>query len=832
MKRAEFLIACVVLLLTAAGVSAQTPVTGRVVDTAGEAVGYATVAVLRGATPVTAAAADAEGAFALTVKEAGDYFLAVTMVGYEPHARPLRAEGKPVDLGAIAIKEGVRVEAVVLTVQRPIVTADAEKLAYSVEDDPEAQSSTLEEIIRKVPQLAIDADGNVLMNGQSNYKILVDGHASGAMSRNFSEVIRSMPAGSVRRIEVITNPSMKYDAEGAGGVLNIITARSRTAGFSGSVNTTHRFPFIGGYMTNNSVLLAVQSGKMTLSGSLYQSATAGTLGLTAGSISNRLENLTPDARYNLSNRTDYGMRFRNLYGNLQASYQLDPNNLLTAEFTAYDGASRTRQEALVERLDPAGDPLMRYKEFNRARVGWKGYDLGVNYEHTFGREKHTLTLSDHINLQPSPGSQNRTHTSTEALLGETAYGELLSASRSQSVSNELQIDYNNPLGDGRHALEAGLKHSYNFDKQLNGNTYDELLSTTGTSRLTKQIFALYAGYAWTTKVSSLRLGARLERASYELESDIGGTAENYTSRLTNVVPYASLTLTPAMGHALAMSYTQRLLRPAVSAMSPYVSESLEGREYGNPDLETGVNHTFNLRYTHFTNRWMFSLGTTFGLSNNLVAQYKFVDEDNLLNSTYENDGRMRSCMADMALSYRPSAKFNLAVSFSGGHSRYTMPNQGIVSSGWSYNQSFNATIGLWRGARLTLSEFMSQAPVSMSARWTRPFLYTGINLGQKFLQEKLELTLMMTSPLRRRSVTISRSETPTYNQSMRYENELRSLGFSLSWRFGKQRIAVKQTNRKADTTTESVGGSGANGGTGAAGAGGAAGGASMPGGAM
>ena len=805
MNRCRFFVVCAALLLTLSA-AAQTTVTGRVVDTSAEPVGYATVAVLRGATPVTAAAADAEGGFTLTVKEAGDYFLAVTMVGYEPHARPLRAEGKPIDLGEIAIKEGVRVEAVVLTVQRPIVTADAEKLAYSVEDDPEAQTSTLEEIIRKVPQLAIDAEGNVLMNGQSNYKILVDGHASGAMSRNFSEVIRSMPAGSVRRIEVITNPSMKYDAEGAGGVLNIITARTRTAGFSGSVNTTHRFPFVGGYMTNNSVLLAVQSGKVTLSGSLYQSATAGTLDLTAGSISNRMENLTPDARYNLASQIDYGMRFHNLYGTLQASYQIDPKNLLTAEFTAYDGASRTRQESLVERIDPAGDPLMRYNEFNNVRGGWKGYDFGVNYEHTFGREKHTLTLSDHINMQPSPGSQSRAHTVTESLLGETAYGDLLLASRSQSVSNELQIDYNNPLGDdGRHAIEAGLKHSYNFDKQVKDNTYDETIAMEGLSRLTKNIFALYAGYAYTTRAAALRFGARLERAGYELESDNNGAVENYTSHLTNLVPYASLTLTPAMGHAIAVSYTQRLLRPAVAAMSPYISETLEGREYGNPDLETGVNHTFTLRYTHFTNQWMVSLGTTLGRSNNLVAQYKFVDDENFLNSTYQNNGRMRSYMADLALSYRPSAKLNLAVSFSGGHSRYAMPDQGIVSSGWSYNQSFNATIGIWKGARLTLSEFMSQAPVSMSARWTRPFLFTGINLGQKFLQDKLELTLMMTSPLRRRSVTISRTETPTYNQTMRYENELRSLGFSLSWRFGKQRIAVKQTNRKADTTTESVG---------------------------
>ncbi|MBR7169639.1 MAG: carboxypeptidase-like regulatory domain-containing protein [Alistipes sp.] len=136
------------LLLSLAVAEAQTLVQGGIIDTQSKPVAYATVAILRDAKPVTATASDQQGKFHLTIKEAGDYTLSITSVGYNSYTAPLQAKGQPIQLEPITLAEGVEVDAVVLTVQKPIVTADAEKLNYSVEDDPEAQSSTLEEIIR------------------------------------------------------------------------------------------------------------------------------------------------------------------------------------------------------------------------------------------------------------------------------------------------------------------------------------------------------------------------------------------------------------------------------------------------------------------------------------------------------------------------------------------------------------------------------------------------------------------------------------------------------------------------------------------------------------
>ncbi len=782
---------------------AQTLVTGRAVGPDREAVGYATVAALRDSLPVAAVAADASGRFSLLIKQPGDYTLSISMVGYSTHTQPLAAAGKPIDLGDIVLAKGVEVEAVVLTVQRPIVTADAEKLAYSVEDDPEAQSSTLEEIIRKVPQLSIDADGKVLMNGQSDYKILVNGHASNAVSRNFSEVIKSMPANTIKRIEVITNPSMKYDAEGTGGVLNIITSKARFDGYNGSLNTSIQFNGSGALLSHNSANVALQLDKLTLSAALYYSLADGA-DETCGTSDSQIENLTEGGFYKYMNSAGrYGFDFRSLYANLQASYQIDSLNLLTAEFSAYDGSSRTRQDNQTEYLDDAGAPITRYNSFNNARPDWGGYDLGVNYEHTFGRENHTLTLSDNISF--APPTHQPLEERIENLVGTAGYDRLFSDSRSQNLSNILQIDYNNPFAE-HHTVEAGFKHSYNYDKERSVNSYDEELETSGESRLTKQILAVYAGYAYTVPKVSFRAGARLESAWYKLSSDEGGEEERYTSRLTNIVPYASLTLTPSQGQMVALSYTQRLRRPSVSAMSPYVNESLTTRTYGNPDLETGVSHSINFRYSCFSNKWTLALGMTTNISSNLASSYSFVDDEGFINSTYANDGRMQFYLGDFALSYRPSPKLNFSFNLRGGWGKYRLPNQGIETEGWCFAQAANATIALWKGGRLTLSEYLAQPEVSMSSYYNRAFLFMNIRLGQRFLKEKLEFSVSVSNPFNKTTKFSSRTITPSYSQYSCQANYNRGIRFSLSWRFGKQQIAVKQTNRKADTTTESIGG--------------------------
>lgn len=803
---------CIAALLCGISANAQTVVRGTVKDAAkGEAVGYATVAAMRDSLVVAAVASTADGVFDLRIKESGECKVEITAVGYSPFITSIVADGKVHDLGEVALKEGVEVDAVVLTVQKPIVTADAEKLSYSVEDDPEAQSSTLEEIIRKVPQLTIDAEGKVLMNGQSDYKILVNGHQSSSMSRNFTDIIKSMPASSIKRIEVITNPSMKYDAEGVGGVLNIITTKARFDGYNGSVNLAAGNWFNRSWNTNNSANFTFQTEKFALSAGVYYSQAWADRD-DVGGYDAHIENLTSGDGYKyLDGNGGYGYTYHNVYGNIEASYQIDSLNLVTAEVSAWNGRNRNRQHTNFGYFDDNYSWLYGYDQSETDRYAWFGVDAALNYEHTFKREGHTLTISDNVSVSPPIDCSGIKHIfPTESVAGGIPPQSIGWLERENSIDNVVQIDYRNPINK-RHTIEAGAKHSYDYNRLRKTNTFDyddgSLFSeTAGISRLTRNILGIYAGYAYSMDKFSARAGGRLEGAWYGLNSEENGKSEKYDSALINFVPYVSLTYLPKQGHTLAFSYTERLSRPGVYAMSPFVTEDLNSRDYGNPNLKTGVTHNLSLKYSFSDNKWSATVGALLLMSNNLVTNYTFLDDNAIFNSTYENHGRFRMYGGEGSMSFRPSGKFNLSLSVKAGWGRYTLPSQGIETAGWGASQNLNMTIALWKGAKLSLSEYLVLPEPRMGQRGDRWIVGTSARLGQKLLKDKMEISVVVNNPHEKYSKYVQLQETPTYIQRNAFDNLSRSIRLSISYRFGKQGLSVKSTNKKIDDGSDDVSG--------------------------
>ncbi len=135
------------------------------------------------------------------------------------------------------MESGVELKEVTVTAQKPLVKIEPDKIVYSMESDPEAQTNNVLEMLYKIPLVTVDAEDNITVNGQSNFKVLVNGKSSSMMSTNFKEVLKSLPANTIKDIEVITNPSSKYDAEGVGGIINIITTKKTISGYNGSVSS-------------------------------------------------------------------------------------------------------------------------------------------------------------------------------------------------------------------------------------------------------------------------------------------------------------------------------------------------------------------------------------------------------------------------------------------------------------------------------------------------------------------------------------------------------------------------------------------------------------------
>ena len=810
--------ASLLLMITALSTSAIAQNTtsytleGRVVEASTDnSIGYATVALLRAdSTVVTAAAADAVGDFKLSTKEAGTYTLQISSVGYTTLNRSVEIVEERTKLGKVALEQGVDIKEVVVAVQKPLIVADDEKLAYSVEDDPDAATSQLVDIMRKVPQLSVDAEGNVLLNGQSDYKVLVNGRSSSMMSKNFKTVIESMPAGSVKKIEVITNPSTKYEAEGVGGIINIITNRKVAGGYNGNVNLSGS----NHYFLNGNAYFAAQAGKFSISASAYVQGMKSRLTHRGEGFREVFDDPTMHLMTSSTGMT-YKGRYLGAYFN--ASYEIDTMNLITLEGGYHNGTNKSIADSKTEVFSIGNERVVAYDNIWTSGYNYDDYWASVNYQHRFNREEHTLTLSYEMDLSPDKEDQlydvlNTFNypTSARRNLGDNG-----------SFDNTVQIDYFNPINK-MHSIEAGSKYIY----RRYTNESQTLLRDEATGEFaiapdyprsdmnyTQNILALYAGYHVKGKKLSGRIGARMEQAWSDVVVRTEKEDIAYDPSLFNVIPYASANYRPNDANTLSLSYTQRLSRPSLWNMNPYRNESPLSVSYGNPDLDATLAHSVALSWRRFSSSWNVSLGTTGSFSNNALSSYTFV-EDGVTHSTYGNIAKRQVYGLNGTIGYRSGVKFNLQLSGQGGYNVIKAPTLNLANDGFTYNVSLYASAALWKDATIYCNGYAYRFGVDLENSYKQTYFSYGLGLRQQLFKKKLTLSFTASNPFTSKMKLTSVTETNSYRSENTSWQTPRQFSFSIGYRFGKTQVNVKSTNRSIQNDDMDTSSRGANTGAG------------------
>ncbi len=785
---------------------------GRVVESSTDnSIGYATVALLRAdSTVVTAAAADAVGDFKLSTKEAGTYTLQISSVGYTTLNRSVEIVEERTKLGKVALEQGVDIKEVVVAVQKPLIVADDEKLAYSVEDDPDAATSQLVDIMRKVPQLSVDAEGNVLLNGQSDYKVLVNGRSSSMMSKNFKTVIESMPAGSVKKIEVITNPSTKYEAEGVGGIINIITNRKVAGGYNGNVNLSGS----NHYFLNGNAYFAAQAGKFSISASAYVQGMKSRLTHRGEGFREVFDDPTMHLMTSSTGMT-YKGKYWGAYFN--ASYEIDTMNLITLEGGYHNGTNKSIADSKTEVFSIGNERVVAYDNTWESGYKYNSYWASANYQHRFNREEHTLTLSYEMDLSPDKEDQlydvlNTFNypTSARRNLGDNG-----------SFDNTVQIDYFNPINK-MHSIEAGSKYIY----RRYTNESQTLLRDEATGEFaiapdyprsdmnyTQNILALYAGYHVKGKKLSGRVGARMEQAWSDVVVRTEKEDIAYDPSLFNVIPYASANYRPNDANTLSLSYTQRLSRPNLWHMNPYRNESPLSVSYGNPDLDATLAHSVALSWRRFSSSWNISLGTTGSFSNNALSSYTFV-EDGVTHSTYGNIAKRQVYGLNGTIGYRSGVKFNVQLSGQGGYNVIKAPTLNLANDGFTYNVSLYASAALWKDATIYCNGYAYRFGVDLENSYKQTYFSYGLGLRQQLFKKKLTLSFTASNPFTSKMKLTSVTETNSYRSENTSWQTPRQFSFSIGYRFGKTQVNVKSTNRSIQNDDMDTSSRGANTGAG------------------
>ena len=336
MKQTLFALLCIIF---SAGAMAQTttppkPLTvkGTVIDSAfNKPLGYVTVSLLDAKTKqsLKGGLSKDDGTFELKGIVGKAYLLSFASVGYSSKLMKINSSNAVVNVGRVLINvSNKQLNEVSVVAAKPLVKQEIDRISYDVQADPETKTQNVLDMLRKVPLVTVDASDNIQLKGNTNYKILINGKPSSLVAHNPSDVFKAMPASSIQKIEIITTPPAKYDAEGLAGIINIITNKKIDQGYNGSINLRENSL----YGPGAGVSLTVKQGKFGLS--MYSGY--GDQIKRHSTSQSTLQTLGDDPTYfTQSNANTNWGRF--LYTSEELSYEIDSLNLVTASIDYNNG---------------------------------------------------------------------------------------------------------------------------------------------------------------------------------------------------------------------------------------------------------------------------------------------------------------------------------------------------------------------------------------------------------------------------------------------------------------------------------------------------------------
>lgn len=783
-----------------------------------DAIGYATVVLVGDSSKmINAVPSDVNGKFTIKAPRQENYKIRVGFVGYGTKTVDVNlTTDDTIEVGTIALTEGVMASDVNVIAYAPLITSDADKITYNMEADPEAATSSTFEILRKVPMLSIDGDDNVRLNGETNYKVLVNGRSSTMMSKNFKDVIKSMPASSIKNIEVITNPSTKYDSEGIGGIINIITTKQRIRGFNGSAN----LGIDNRGSINLGTYIAAQVGKFAISANI----SAGEY-INNGSTSyNETENfLSNDYKYSISEGVSGKSRNKNGHSSIEASYEIDSLNLITLSGWGYLGNYKNDSHSTTQFHDI--DDILSRQFTNKLNTngGYGSLSASLNYQKLFMKKDKSLTIS--YNIDNSPQSSDFT-TEIDGILDYDSY---LQHSENDAIGNEhtAQVDFYNPINDN-HQYEGGIKYILRtnvsdtkveeFDH--NNNLWENTPEKVNDLDYDQHIGSLYGGYVFKHKKFTARGGIRGEITFNDgVSKSSNGNVALETEPLFNVVPYVNLSYQLKKGQNIYFAYTQRIQRPSIWYLNPYINDSDPiNIRTGNPDLESVVANSFSFNYRKSAQKWNLFTGLSASLADNSIVSISSVDEKGIKTSTYDNIGENNNYRFNTSGSYRLGVKLNV---YANGYLAYTdirSKNNDLSNSGFSYGGSLGGSVRLWKEANFNANGGYYSSRIQLQGKGSSYF-YHSLGLSQKLLKKKtLTLSLSVSNPFKENMSHESHLMDKTFKTFSSYTYQIRSFRFGINYRFGKMNTQVKKT-RRSITNDDKMGGGGGSGGGGAQGGG-------------
>jgi outer membrane receptor protein involved in Fe transport len=618
--------------------AANIRISGTIVDsTTKEPVPFATVALISPITkkPVDGAVCDDKGKFTLTKVPEGNFALSISFIGYttiEVSLPTITDKSSDISMGLIYLStQTQKLKEVTIVGQRDLIEEKVDRTVYNAENDATAKGGDATDVLRRVPMLSVDLDGNVSMRGSQNIRVLINNKPSTITAGSIADALKQIPADQIKSVEVITSPSAKYDAEGSGGIINIITKKNNLQGL-----TLNMDGGVGLRGANLGLNGSYRKGKMGFS--------LGGFGRGNYNVTGRFENsqLTQSNESSPQQLTtqEADTRSNGLFGRYTLGWDYDINkyNSLAASVQYGVRNNRSFQDGLLTEIS-RGDSTRSFLQDIKVTDLSGTVDVNLTYTRLFEKPQQELSI---LALY---SRNNRTNDFLRTALDGGETSKNLNPSYNQETT--IQLDYQNPIAKNQ-MFEIGAKNILrkvysefesftanengtfirNPDAQLSNNlNYDQNV-TSG-----------YASYTLSTKNSySFKVGTRYEyttiRANLQDEKSIDIPSYGV------LVPSVNLSKKLKNKNTLKLSYNRRIQRPSIQFLNPNVQASNQQNiTIGNPSLNPEYTNNFELGYSTMIKTTSISLATFVRNSNNAIQSIRdVVPGTTIIRTTYRNIG--------------------------------------------------------------------------------------------------------------------------------------------------------------------------------------------------
>ncbi len=622
---------------------------GKIIDSKGEAVPYASVAVFQtsDSSYINGAASDMDGYFVVILAN-GNYYVKVTFLSFENKTIPnIIINNKDVKLTTIKLlPSSLKLDEFEFVDEKKTMEIDLDKKVFNVGKDITAQGGNAAEILNNVPSVSVDVEGNVSLRGNGNVRVLINGKLSGLMGTSVADALRQLQGSQIEKVEIITNPSARYDAEGEVGIINIVLKKDNRQGFNGSVNVDFGYP--GTYGTGFSLSYKKKFYTIFTGYSATYRESPG--------FSNSTQTFTyPDTSFSYTNDAVRGRNELSNNFNLGTELNLNQFNSITLSGKGNVGSAYNTVDVTYNDLDQQKNPVQIVTRNEYEDKTLSSYDLSFNYRKSFAQKDRLLTFDAQY-------SENKDNESSFIVQNnnvnelDNQYSSVFNNEGSKNVL--LQSDYVHPF-ENKGKFEMGFKanlKSIDDDYQVSDmdksiNKFKVITDQTNKLIYNENVSAGYVMYGQKINKLSYQLGVRTEYS--DIRTQLITTNEINHRNYLNFFPTTHLSYTVKDENAIQLSYSRRIQRPRQWWLLPFfgVSDS-RNNFFGNPNLNPENTDAYELGYLSYFKKGSLLSSVYYRYSTNVMERILFLDGTGVTQRMPINIGFRNAFGIDFSGSYQ------------------------------------------------------------------------------------------------------------------------------------------------------------------------------------